>query len=82
MRRTSILTGGCLLVLSMMVAHLLVRPTAGQGDVAPSRQTGRYQMASSPPNMVVIDTATGRVWQWQHDTTWTSFGSPAEPRRK
>ena len=59
MRRTSILTGGCLLLLSMMIAHLLVRPTSGQGDPAPSRQTGRYQMASSPPNMVVIDTATG-----------------------
>jgi hypothetical protein len=83
MRRTSIVTGVCLLGLSLVFGQLLVRPTSGQGgDAAPSRQTGRYQLASSPPNMIVIDTATGRVWQWQHDTTWTAFGSPAEPRRK
>jgi hypothetical protein len=82
MRRSSILADGCLFMLAFMIGQLLVRPTSGQGDAAPSRQTGRYQIASSPPNLVVIDTATGRVWQWQHDTTWTAYGSPAEPRRK
>ena len=82
MRRHSFLTGGCLLGLAMMFGHVLMRPTSGQGDAAPTRQTGRYQMAAAPIGMFVIDTATGRVWMWGGDCTWTDFGSPAEPKKK
>jgi hypothetical protein len=82
MRRTSILTGGCLLGLSMMFGHILVRPTSGQGDAAPSRQTGRYQIGNGAQHTFVIDTATGHVWMWDYDDTWRDFGSPLEPKKK
>jgi hypothetical protein len=81
MRRKSILTGGCLLGFSLMLGHLLVRPTSGQGDAASSPQTGRYQVVSDH-GVIVIDTATGRVWSWEDDERWESLGSPAEPKKQ
>lgn len=81
MRRTSILTGGCLLGLSIIFSHLLVRSTSGQGDAAPSPQSGRYQMVVDH-GLMVIDTATGRVWSWEEHERWEALGSPAEPKKK
>ena len=77
-----------LLVIIGVCALLLVRPaamglpaqaqTASAPSLASTSGSGRYQMLSPNANgVVVIDTATGRVWGRNlSGGVWTDFGSP------
>jgi hypothetical protein len=81
MRRTSILTFGCLLGIAILIGQLLARPTSGQGEAAVSRTPGRFQMSMSVGGVVVCDTTTGRCWVNTDKEKWEDLGSPVEPKK-
>ena len=81
MRRTSILTFGCLLGISIMIGQLLARPTSGQAEAAVSRTPGRFQMSMSVGGVVVVDTTTGRCWVNTDKEKWEDLGSPVEQKK-
>ncbi len=82
MRRTSILTLGCVLGLSIMIGQMLTRPTSGQGEVARAQPPGRFQMSMSVGGVVVLDTTTGRCWINSEKEKWEDLGSPVEEKKK
>ena len=84
MRRNAILALGCLLGLSIMLGQLLARPTSGQGEVAPPRAPGRFQMSASALSVFVVDTSTGQCWIKSDPDAkkWTDLGSPAEQKKE
>jgi hypothetical protein len=82
MRRTSILTFGCLLALSIVIGQLLTRTTAGQVEAPASRIPGRFQMTGTIGGVIVVDTTSGHCWINQDKETWEDLGSPAEPKKK
>ncbi len=65
----------------------MVTHSAAQPGRPRHKQVGRYQMEIIPPRansttkyVMVIDTATGRVWQRQlnkNNAKWKDLGSPA-----
>ncbi len=81
MRRTSVLTFGCLLVLAIVVGLLLTRPTSGQGQPAHSMTPGRYQASAFAGGVVVIDSTTGRCWVSPDAEKWQDMGSPVDQKK-
>ena len=84
MRRSTILTLGCLLGLFILFGQLLSRPTSGQGEATPSRTPGRYQMSAVAGGICVVDTTTGQCWIKSdlEVKKWTDLGSPVEPKKE
>jgi hypothetical protein len=81
MRRTSVLTFGCLLVLTIVAGLWFTRPTSGQGQPAAPPAAGRYQVSAFAGGVVVIDSTTGRCWVTSDAEKWQDMGSPVEPKK-
>ena len=82
MRRSTILTIGCVLALAIVLGQLLARPTSGQGEAARSRSPGRYQVSIAVGGVVVIDTSTGHCWINSDKEKWEDLGSPVEQKKE
>jgi hypothetical protein len=67
--------------LSFLLSQLLVRPTSGQGEAAPPRAVGRYQMSATIGSLIVMDTTTGRCWANLDKEKWEDLGSPVEQKK-
>jgi hypothetical protein len=83
MRRSTILTAGCLLGLFILLGQLLTRPTSGQVAATQQQSPGRFQMSASVGGVCIVDTATGQCWiKADPDVKkWTDLGSPADQKK-
>ena len=82
MRRSTILTLGCFVLLVFVVGQFLTRPTLGQAAANPVAPPGRYHMAVIEGALCVIDTTNGHCWCMGDPDTkkWTDYGSPIEQK--
>ncbi|HEU5118954.1 MAG TPA: hypothetical protein VFT74_20355 [Isosphaeraceae bacterium] len=89
MNRTTLAGFGLAAVgVGILASVVLARPiTADQPGPSGLMVPGRYQVALAGKNdttvsLVVIDTATGRCWDYYRNGVWKDLGSPLQPRER
>jgi hypothetical protein len=84
MRRTTILTSGCVPGLFILLSQLLARPTSGHAPATSSQAPGRFQMATFAGGICVLDTGSRQCWiKTDSDVKkWTDLESPAEQKKE
>ena len=82
MRRSNILTVGCLLGLFFVLGLLMARwPTSGQVAANPAANLGRYQMSVVSGGGLCVDTTNGHCWSMSdvNSKDWIDLGISCEP---